>query len=237
MDARAPFSEIAPLETLSLGAPGESRRKRDFGRRTARGFRIRACLTPLASSLLFRIRFISALSLFPLLLAATTSPTTNPASRAAAPVLQAVFDKDGVKFCYPPSWAPKTPNTTELTVAAPRPALHGYATLTLDVPSLPPFVPLFISAERVEDGYVKNLRKGEIPDAKVDQSAAITVCGCKGRCVKCSGTLKSIPQVDVAVILVHSHKVYILSCDSDGANYAQARAALDEAVKSLAWTK
>jgi hypothetical protein len=179
--------------------------------------------------------------LLPLLIAAaTTSPTTAPAAvpttaPAAAP--PATFNKDGVKFSYPSNWSTAPAKTAVLDVAAPPAVCRGSASLSLDVPSLPPFVPFFISAERVEDGYVKDLRKGEIPNATVDQSVAVTVSGCHGRCVKCSGLVKGAPAVDVAVILVHARRVYILSCDSDAAGYAQARAALDLAVRSLTWTK
>jgi hypothetical protein len=177
--------------------------------------------------------------LLPLLIAAaTTAPTTAPAAPpTTAPAPLATFDKDGVKFCYPANWPGAPAKTAEFDVVAPPAVCHGSATLSLDVPSLPPFVPFFISAERVEGGYVKNLRKAQIPNAKIDQDASVTVCGCQGRCVKCSGLVKGTPQVDVAVILVHARRVYILSCDSDAAGYAQARAALDLAVQSLTWTK
>lgn len=176
--------------------------------------------------------------LLPLLVAAaSTAPTTAPAApTTAASSPTAVFNKEGVKFRYP-AWPAVRAKTAILAIAAPPAVCHGSAAFTLDIPSLPFFVPLFISSDRVESGYVKNLRKGQIPSAAIDQDSAITVAGCHGRFVQCSGKVGGKPAIDVAVILVHARKVYILSCDSDDAGYAAARSALDMAVNSLSWTK
>jgi len=87
------------------------------------------------------------------------------------------------------------------------------------------------------NGYVDDLRKNEIHDAKVEETADLRVAGAPARLVKCHGHDKGKDAYDVAVAVVHSDRVYIFSCDSDGDGYETARAALDAAVASVEWIK
>ena len=87
------------------------------------------------------------------------------------------------------------------------------------------------------DGYVDDLRKNEIPDAKVEETADLKVAGAPARRVKCHGHAKDKDTYDVAVAAVHNDRVYIFSCDSDTDGYETARAALDAAVASVEWIK
>ncbi len=124
-----------------------------------------------------------------------------------------------------------------LDIAAPESKDSGYSSLSLDVPKLPWHPPGFITCGEVESGYVDDLKKNQIHDAQVDESVKVKVPDSSARRVKCSGHEDGKPMIDVAVLIVHSDRVYILSCDSDDAGYATSRAALDAAVESIQWIK
>jgi hypothetical protein len=164
-------------------------------------------------------------------IAATTAPATSPAS--------ATFeDKNaGIRLTYPGDWQPEKAQTALLDVAAPEADNKGYSSLSLDIPKLPWHPPGFITCGEVESGYVDDLKKNQIHDAKVDENVKITVPDSSARRVKCSGHEDGKTMIDVAVLIVHADRVYILSCDSDDAGYVAARAALDAAVASIQWVK
>jgi hypothetical protein len=164
--------------------------------------------------------------------AATTEPSTSPSIKT-----QEFRDKAaGVHFNYPAGWTSPAQHTSLLNVIDPVAADDG-ASLSLDVPSLPRFLPPGMPTPKmVENGYVKDLKK-QMHDAKVDESVEIKVPDSSARRVKCSGHENGKVSIDVAIIIVHAGRVYIFSCDSDEAGYPAARAALDNAVASMQWIK
>ncbi len=162
------------------------------------------------------------------LLLSTTAPATAP-SAAVCEIKSA-----GIRFNYPADWKPIKGATAIFDVADP--GGPGRATLALDVPKVP-HIPDLISVRMVEDGYVKDIRKNQIHDAKIDQSVQLFIPASSARRVKLSGTINGKPAFDVAVLIVHKEGVYIFSCDSDDIGYPAARAALDNAVASIEWIK
>jgi hypothetical protein len=175
------------------------------------------------------------------------SPEHRTASAASQPAAAAdqkeqktqTFEnkKAGIRFKYPAGWTSVQGQTSTFAVEAPAGSIKGTASLTLDVPHLPPHLPGMISPKMVADGYVDDLKKNQIHDAKVDEAVDVRVAGAPGRRVKCSGHAGGKVAIDVAVAVVHSDRVYIFSCDSDADGYDTARASLDAAVASVEWIK
>src|ERR1700746_2776121 len=73
---------------------------------------------------------------------AADTPTTPPTT-APAPKPEQTFEnkKAGIRFKYPADWKPDKAQTALFDVAAPAEDTKGYATLTLDVPYIPPHIP------------------------------------------------------------------------------------------------
>ncbi|HSV16596.1 MAG TPA: hypothetical protein VLI90_20195 [Tepidisphaeraceae bacterium] len=166
------------------------------------------------------------------------APTTAPSSAPTAKDVQTFEDRRaGVRFNYPSGWAPEKAATAVFDVAAPASATKGYASISLDVPSVPPHFPGMITPKIICDHYVKDLRENQIHDAKVEEAVDIKAAGAPARRVKCSGHEKGKVMIEVAVVIVHSERIYIFSCDADPEGYAAARAALDQAVATLEWIK
>ena len=162
-------------------------------------------------------------------LAATTAPAT-------APSVVAFENKEaGVRLMYPADWAPEKGSTSMVDVAAP--GEKAYASLSIDIPKLPWHPPGMLPISSIEHGYVSDLKKNQIHDAQVDESVKVTVPDSYARRVKCSGHENGKAMIDVAVLIVHANRVYILSCDGDDAGYPMARAALDASVASIQWIK
>jgi hypothetical protein len=179
------------------------------------------------SMLVFRNALIIAVLMMPLG-CATVHPTPPTA-------VAGIFDdrNDGIRFEYPGNWALVKGETAVFKVVAP----IGNGSLSLDVPSLPPFAGLGLTPRRAADGYIDDFKKNRVTDATVDENAELIVAGETSQRVKLSGHLGGKPAIDVAVFLVHGEKLFILSCDSDDNGYATARKALDDAVASVQWIK
>jgi len=136
---------------------------------------------------------------------------------------------------YPRDWQPEKGSKSVLDVATG--GDKAYAELSLDIPKLPWHPPGMLPLSSIEHGYVSDLKKNQIHDAQVDESVAVKVPDSSARRVKCSGHENGKVMIDVAVLIVHADRVYILSCDGDDDGYATARAALDAAVASIQWIK
>ena len=94
-----------------------------------------------------------------------------------------------------------------------------------------------VTPKNVCQGYVDDLRKNEIHDAKIEELVDIKAGGSPARRVKCSGHQNGKPMIDCAVVIIHNERAYIFSCDADPDGYPAARAALDQAVATLEWVK
>ena len=161
-------------------------------------------------------------------------PVARPAGRAATGVRTFADPATGISLAYPAGWRARPARTAELSVAAPA----GRASLSLDVPAMPwhpPFIPVGVVTSR----YVDAFRQDQVPDATITATVDLKVAGATARRVTARGHAKAGGCVcdDSAVVIVHAGQVYILSCDSDDAGAATARATLDAAVASVKWTK
>lgn len=168
------------------------------------------------------------------LVAVATAPV------ALAPAVQPrTFTGTGFQFDYPGDWQPTKGQTAVFAITAPvnPPAATTKPSFCLDVPKLPWHVPGMITAGMVASGYVSDLKKNQIPDAVLQEECPVTVCGETAKRVTCTGHIAGKTSTDIAIILVHSDHVYILSADSDDCGCDCARKTLDEAVTTWKWTK
>jgi hypothetical protein len=160
-------------------------------------------------------------------LAATTpvktyTPYTDPA--------------DGIAFNRPAGWSAGKGQTSVVSFTDPKSSVE----LCLDVPTLPAMakycpIPMF----KVSGDYVADLKKKAIPDATSDPVVDLTtVPASSAREVRCHGHTPAGRTVeDSAVLVVHDHRIFILSVDSSADDAAKARSALDQAVASIQWTR
>jgi hypothetical protein len=164
-------------------------------------------------------------------------PTTMPQTMMIIGPAVSHYQNKGISFDYPADWVPDKAMTACFAVCAPKTGCAAYSSLSLDVPTLPWHLPGMITVGMVAHGYIDDLKSNQIHDAVVKDQHSITVCGCSGRQITCRGHEKGATSIDVAVILIHSDQVYILSADSDDAGYDAAKKTLDAAVASLKWVK
>jgi hypothetical protein len=162
-----------------------------------------------------------------------------PPAPTAAPAPPKTFNGSGFQFDYPSDWQSTKGKTAvfAITAAVNPPNATTKPSLNLDIPKLPWHLPGMITPGMVSSGYVSDLKKNQIPDAAVKEEVAITVAGETGKRVTCSGHIAGQTSTDVAVILVHQDRVYILSADSDDAGCDCARKTIDQAVATWKWTK
>jgi hypothetical protein len=175
---------------------------------------------------------------------AVTASVSKPAPLAAvapapSPAQARTFCGSGFQFDYPSDWQPTRGQTAVFAITAPMnpPAATTKPSLCLDVPKLPWHLPGMITAGMVASGYVSDLKKNQIPDAVLMEETPITVDGESAKRVTCTGHVAGKTSTDVAIILVHSDRVYILSADSDDPGCGCARKTLDEAATTWKWTK
>src|SRR5437764_14275206 len=84
------------------------------------------------------------------------TPTTAPSSAPAAPAAPAAKDaqtfedrRAGIRFKYPAGWTPEKAVTAVFDVKAPQSATKGNASLSLDVPGVPPHFPGMITTTMI----------------------------------------------------------------------------------------
>jgi hypothetical protein len=168
--------------------------------------------------------------------------SASAASTPPKPVVVAApctFNGSGIQFDYPGDWKPTKGQTALFAISAPdAPAgCDVNPSLNLDVPKLPWHLPGMITLGMVANGYISDLKKSQIPDAVCKEQLMMTICGEKAKRVTCCGHKNGKSSTDMAIILVHADRVYILSADSDDTGCDCARKALDAAVASMKWTK
>lgn len=172
---------------------------------------------------------------------APIAPATIPAT--ATPVLAAVIPATApalvtyhcptadIQFDYPGDWQTNSARTALFAVA------KGQCSLNLDIPKLPWHPPGMITIKMVASGYEDDLKKNQIHDAVEEEDCPLDIPGAKARRITSCGHDHGKVLFDIAVILIHADRVYILSADCDETGRDSARKTLDNAVASLKWTK
>jgi hypothetical protein len=165
------------------------------------------------------------------------APTSNPAPSSAPAPATTLFDdkKHNVQFQYTSDWVSK-PDKDYVLQLVPADG-SGSGQVLFDVPDLPPHLPGMIRLGLIEHGYVGDLKETH-KDAHTDSSADHPMQeGAKARLVESSWTQDGKPCKNVALLIMRSDHVYILSCRCDPDHLAATRAEFDKAAASLHWTK
>jgi len=169
-------------------------------------------------------------------------PTTRPNATAAVPstsppaaVKILAFDdkKGGSRLEFPDDWKP-TPDPDDALQLTP--SRGGTATITYSVPNLPPHLPWMIKLDKIESGYVDDLKKSHA-DLKIEQAVDHPIPGGKGRIVQIGWKQAGHRHTNLALLMVHGNGVYILSADADAADWAGTQRAFKLIMRSIQWTK
>jgi len=180
---------------------------------------------------------------------ASTVTTTRPLSMAAEAAMpkpgvllaastrsEQTFEstKAGLRLRYSSDWrAKESPDDLLMLVPINGPEDR---TITMDVPDVPKHLPGAMALPLIQSGYIDDLRKHHA-GLKVQQSQSVAMTACKARLVQSTWTQNGADYTDVALLIVHADRVYILSLDSDLAGYPAVREEMDRIEKTLEWIK
>ena len=134
---------------------------------------------------------------------------------------------------YPSNWKPKPSNDDVVLLVS---SASDGRTISLDEPSLPAHLPGLIPIGLVQNGYLDDLKKKH-PGLRIEEQVEDDPRGNKGRLVHASWASDGKTMDEVTLLTVHGDHVYLLSLDTDRAQYAADRAVFDKIAKSLQWTK
>jgi hypothetical protein len=153
----------------------------------------------------------------------STAPTTQPTS-FVAPSL-------GVSVSWPPGWTTKPSQDYVLMLVS-----AAGQSISLDVPDLPVHLPGMIPIGLVKNGYLDDLRK-HVGKLDIVEESSPEIPHAKARFVHSSWSNGDHSFIEIALLLVHADRVYIIRADSSAERYQDTRTAFDAVVRSLQWTK
>jgi len=159
-------------------------------------------------------------------------PAAAPASQPADVAFQ---DKSGVRLQYPSGWKSQASDDFVLLLV-PGDDPKSRRRIRLDVPDLPPHFPGMIRPGLVQNGYLNDLRK-EHPDLNVEEAVDRNVPGASARLVRSAFQQNGQRYENVALIMIHADRVYILSMITDADQLSATRGVFDRVAASVRWTK
>lgn len=156
-------------------------------------------------------------------------PTTRAVEREHA--IEFSSPRDGFSLRYPSGWTPKPSNDFVME-------LHRgeTATISMDVPSLPPHLPGMIRLSLVENGFLDDLKK-ETGGVHSSDRTDISVPDAQARRITTSWSKAGTEFRQSAVLMIHADRVYILRATAPADQFDATSRDLDEVLKSLTWTK
>ena len=157
---------------------------------------------------------------------AASQPSTRPVAVGGGAYRSEPLD---LQLTYPTGWVPKADEDYALKVVpADGPAS---ASISLEVPPLPPHVPGMIPVRMVKNGYIDDLKTSKGPVATTESSPTVPKAG--ARLVRSTWTEKGRQMFELALILVHADKVYILRADGMAGDELAIKPAFDAVSESL----
>lgn len=143
-------------------------------------------------------------------------------------------ERHGIRFTYPSNWSARPDADLVLRLAPAGMGDDSAASVSLDVPKLPPHIPGMIPLGMVVDGYRDDLKK-QRAGIQIDDPVATKVAGANARRVRSAWQEGGQTRVEIAVLTVHGDRVYIFRANADGADEADAGAALDSILSAVSW--
>ena len=161
---------------------------------------------------------------------------SKPPPSSPAPARSQFEDRGGgVKFQFPSDWhSVKDPDYVLMLL--PGDGKQKDRHIAFDIPDLPPHLPGMIKLGLIQNGYVGDLKK-QHKDLKIDSAADVKVPGASARLLRTSWHQNGQAWIDVALLMIHKDRVYILNLDADDGHLPATRAAFDSIQSSLQWTK
>lgn len=159
----------------------------------------------------------------------------QPATAGSAARATFVEPSTGVRVEYPADWE-RRPSADYVLLIVPPNGDPNNAQVSLDVPDLPAHIPGWIPIGMVRNGYADDLRKAH-PGARVQDLPPPAVAGAKTRLVRSEWTEGSTARQETALLIVRGDHVYIVRGTSGPDQADAVRAAFDQVVRSIAWTR
>lgn len=139
--------------------------------------------------------------------------------------------RDGFALRYPNQWTAQPSNDFVLE-------LHrcgSSATISMDVPSLPPHLPGMIRLSLVENGFLDDLKKATT-NLRTLEKTDVTVPDAQARRVVTSWSKDHTEFRQSAILMIHADRVYILRATAPADQFDATARELDDVLKSLTWT-
>ena len=155
----------------------------------------------------------------------------RPADRIATSPGLEEFGSDAlrIRLSYPSRWSRASSDEYVLKLVSPAP---GDASISLDVPKLPPHVPGFIPLGLVVNGYIDDLKK-QHAGVVVSDPASMKVAGANARRVTSTWIdAGGQSRAEHAVLTVHGDRVYIFRANDPDEDALQAS---DKILSSVKW--
>jgi hypothetical protein len=184
---------------------------------------------------------------------ATAAATTFAASKTApatAPAPVAYDDsKDGFRLSFPADWKAKASEDFTLLLvpaqdfeAKVKDSVLAGPRISIDVPDLPPHFPGMITLGPMEWHYLSE-QKQRFADVKVTEKTDLAIPATSARRLVLAGHAKNADgsagaaYTLVTMLEIHADRVYLVSAEARTDQYPAVRAAFDQVVASMAWTK
>jgi hypothetical protein len=168
----------------------------------------------------------------------SSAPTTAPAVAAAG---NTAFESKsgGFRTSYPATWSPQPRKDFVLElVPGASDEKKSPATVSVDVPDLPPHLPGMIRMSLIESHFVDHLKQ-RFGDVKVeDRKDATLVPQAQERLLTLTWRASDGQQYkQEALLMIHSSRVYIIRGTAPAEDFARADAAFQEVAHSWQWSK
>jgi hypothetical protein len=157
------------------------------------------------------------------------APVSVPANAAKNALTTYHCPTAELQFEYPADWKTKKAHTALFSITS------DQCSLNLDIPKLPWHPPGMITLKMVASGYEDDLKSTQMPDAVEEEDTVVEIPSAKACRITTCGHANGQSACDIAVIMIHADRVYILSTDCNDSSKEKARKALDEAVSTLKW--
>ncbi len=166
---------------------------------------------------------------------APSLPSTSapPPQTAHAPTSRP-FSGPGVQLAYGGDWHATDTADYALVIVPEGAGKSSDASVTVEIPKLPPHVPGLIPLGSVVNGYIDDIKK-QHTDAQVEKPEAMKIAGVNARRVVSTWKADGKAVSEDAVLAIHSDHVYIFRANADEANRDRAKAELDALLQSVQW--
>jgi hypothetical protein len=158
-------------------------------------------------------------------------PATIPGAGAVTSIDSEQY---GIHLNWPPEWSPRQSKDYVLELVSNDAA---GATISLDVPSLPPHLPGMIKMNLVANGFLDDLKK-EQPSLQVTEQKDVSMPNTAARRIVTTWRSKDGSEYrQDALLMVHADRVYIIRGAAPMKSADKTRAACEHVVSSLKWLK